>query len=242
MICFIKMPFSELLGLKHNTLIDNHHHINDLSYNDRYRAIISDISYAAPAKDLEIASSKRIVEAINQAKIDHPEYAGKLSNLKVLESNYDSVFLKDTSTNTCYLSERGTDPTLGQSTLSRDFINDILIAKGLNPHRISTIDNLLNKEMSLNPDCKWEAVGHSLGGRIVEELGIKHPEIKVTSFEAGYMPGDKSHLNDNYKNITSHKIIGDVITMGESPGETIYHKIEFQGNPLNYHSLDNYTY
>ena len=59
----------------------NHHHINDLSDDDRYRAIISDISYAAPAKSLEIESSKRVIEAINQAKIDHPEYAEKLSNL-----------------------------------------------------------------------------------------------------------------------------------------------------------------
>ena len=230
-------------NMNHTDSIDNHHHhINDLSYDDRYRAILSDISYAGPSKCSDTLSYERIEEAINQAKIDHPEYADRLSNLKILESNYDSVFLKDTNTNTCYLSARGTDPTLGQSTLSRDLLNDMQIAKGLNPHRMISIDNLLNKEISLNSNCKWEAVGHSLGGRIVEELGIKHPDVKVTSFEPGYQPGDMSHLNDRYDNITSHKIIGDVITMGASPGETVYHKVDFYGNPLDYHSLDNYIF
>ena len=222
-------PTDSIHDMNHTDSTDNHHHhINDLSYDDRYRAILSDISYSAPSECSDSVSYDRIEEAINQAKIDHPEYADRLSNLKILESNYDSVFLKDTNTDTCYLSARGTDLTPGQSTLSRDLINDILIAKGMNPHRIITIDNLLNKEISLNSNCNWEAVGHSVGGRIVEELGIKHPEIKVTSFEPGYKPGDMSHLNDN--------------TMGASPGETVYHKVDFHGNPLDYHSLDNYIF
>lgn len=228
------------LTIDNSHSIINHHKINDLSYDDRFRAILANLSYSAPSKISEVISSKRIIDSINQAKIDHSEYASKLSNLKILNSNYDSIILKDDISNTCYLSVRGTDLSMDQSTLSRDLINDILIAKGYNPHRILKTDNLLQHEISLNPSCKWEAVGHSLGGRIVEEIGIKYPELKVTSFEAGYGLGDIKHILDKYDNITSHKIVGDIMTLGISPGETIYHKIDNELNPLNYHSLKNY--
>ena len=45
---------------------NHHHHINDLSYDDRYRAILSDISYSAPSKCSDTLSYERIEEAINQ--------------------------------------------------------------------------------------------------------------------------------------------------------------------------------
>ena len=48
-------------------------------------------------------------------------------------------------------------------------------------------------------------------------------------------------------NITSHKVIGDPIVLGSSPGITEWHSVNFnnigvQLNPVKYHGLGNYLY
>ena len=87
-----------MTDLTHSHHIDTtHHHIHDLSYDDRYRAILSEIPYSAPGDTFDVSSTERVNDAIHNAQINHPEYANQLSHLDVMDSNYDSVFLKDTS-------------------------------------------------------------------------------------------------------------------------------------------------
>ena len=240
---------SELVNT-HNT---NHHHIPDLSYEDRYRAIISELPYSAPSDTHDVTSLHRINNAIHEAHINHPEYTDKLSHLKVMDSNYDTVFLKDTANNTCYLSSRGTDLTPGQHTLVRDLYNDAQIAVGNSPHRFGTTEQQLVHQILDHPECaKWEAVGHSAGGRVVEDIGVKYHDIKVTSFETGRTILDKDNLKNlfsgnKHDNITSHRVISDPIAGGISPGHTINHYVDHDHfldnfNPLKNHTILNYTY
>ena len=186
---------------------------------------------------------------LDHLSVLYPKFASKLSNMKVIDSNYDSAIIKNESTGLCYLSSRGTSLKAGQSTTIRDTYNDTKIALGYTPNRSITTENFLVKNMTNHPECsKWEAVGHSLGGRVVEDIGIKHPEVKVTSFEAGRSLNDKnlySNLFHSKSNITSHKVIGDPISIGPSPGISIFHSINTENsngylNPLNNHSLTNY--
>ena len=113
--------------------------------------------------------------------------------------------------------------------------------------------------MHNHPDCKnWEAVGHSLGGRVANEIGLRHPEVKVTSGRLN--PGESilsgaeikmrnsfNHTNHllTGKNITSHKILGDPISWNHSSGTNIIHAPHYNSvnnylNPLNNHSLTNF--
>jgi hypothetical protein len=239
-------------NLSHSYNIDRHH-IHDLSYDDRYRAIISEISYSAPSDTYDISSTDRVNDAIHNAQINHPEYANQLSHLDVIDSNYDTVFLKDTTNNTCYLISRGTDLNPGQHTLVRDVYNDTMIINGNSPHRVITTENQLIHQMHDHPECtKWEAIGHSLGGRVVEDIGTRHHDVKVTSFEASRMMIDKDNVKNlfsghKHDNITSHKVILDSIAVGISPGHTVNHIVHYDNlldnlNPLKNHTIHNYTY
>lgn len=227
---------------------NDHHNISNLNHDDRYRAIISEISYGGPSSD-DVSSNENILNVISKFKNEYPVYSNKLNDLKILDSNYDSVILKDNSNNTCYLSSRGTDLTPGQSTLVRDLYNDSLIAKGYTPHRSITTEDFLIKQMKLHPECSnWEAVGHSAGGRVVEDIGVNHPEIKVTSFNAGRTLFDNNTIKNiisKHDNITSHKVVNDIISTGISPGTTMYHTLDdpiANLNPLKTHSLNSFTY
>lgn len=225
------------------------HIISNISDDDRVRAILSGLSYLAPAKNNEVSSLHRLNNELDNLSVLYPKFATKLNNMEVIDSNYDSAIIKDNSSGTCYLSSRGTSLQAGQSTALRDTYNDTKIALGYTPNRSLTTEKFLIKNMSDHPECSdWEAVGHSLGGRVVEDIGIKHPEIKVTSFEAGRTfndPNFHSNLLHSKSNITSHKVIGDPISIGPSPGTSIFHTLNHDNsnaylNPLNSHSLSNY--
>ncbi len=230
-------------------MVYHDHIINNLSDDDRLRAILSGLSYAAPAKSNDVSSLHRLNNELDNLSVLYPKFASKLDNMKVIDSNYDSAVIKDESTGICYLSSRGTSLKVGQSTAIRDTYNDAKIALGYTPHRSVTTEHFLVKNMADHPECSnWEAVGHSAGGRVVEDIGVIHPEVKVTSFEAGRSLNDQNlfpNLLHSKSNITSHKVIGDPISIGPSPGTSIYHTPHYDNsntylNPLNNHSLTNY--
>ena len=213
-------------------------HIHDLTHIDRFRAILADLSYSCAGND-GTSSHDRVMHTIDEYRTTFPEFKHELDNLQIIDSNVDNVLFK--SGDTCYLSSRGTDLDLGQHTFFRDAYNDILIASGNTPHRSETTELFLQKNMNLHPEIShWEAVGHSAGGRYVEDLGEKHPEVKVTSFEAGRSMLEKS--TPDHDNITSHKIVGDPICLGDSPGHTIFHNVDYGSNLMKSHSLSNYLY
>ena len=218
----------------------------DVSHDDHFRALLAELAYDAPAVDAhDTCSMDRIQDSIQAMEQTHPEYADRLSQLEVIDANYDTVVFQEGDQ--CILSSRGTDLTPGQHTLTRDIYNDYLIASGDIPHRVNATEEMLWK----HPECHhWEAVGHSAGGRVVEELGIRHPDITVTSFEAGRpLVGDDTAHNiiHQHDNITSHKVIGDPVCLGPSPGTSVYHVPNYGNitdhlNPLKNHALINYTY
>ena len=250
------MPFHHV-DLHHHVSLDRQinlqHHVDfnhanlghqvDLNHHDQFSSLLAHAPYSASGSH-DDTSHHRIEHFLNNLKVEHPEFGNELNNIVILDSSYDFTIIKNDDT--CYLLVRGTDLSIGQSTALRDIYNDSLIGLGQSPNRVDTIETHLIRQMNENPTCNWEAIGHSMGGRIVEDIGVKHPEIRVTSFQAARTPWDREGIkniltNKYHDNITSHKIIGDPISVGPSPGTTIYHSLQ-ECKDLICHSLDNYNF
>ena len=211
------------------------HHIIPLNHHDKLDAELSKDAYSLAGDD-NYSSGHRITDALHQSASLNPDLS-ELKDMKVLDSSSDYAILKDPHTNTCYLDIRGTELTPNQHTMLRDLVNDGQIAFVDEPHRVQTIYHKYLEFKELNPDCKWDITGHSLGGRIAEDIGKLDSSTSVTSFESGTNPFE--HYDHDYSNITSHKITTDPVSLGDSPGEPIYH--DNIDNGYSVHSIFNYT-
>jgi hypothetical protein len=218
----------------------SHHTINTMSHTDKLDAELSKDAYSLSGHSGHDGdtSSQRFADVLHQSFLHHPDLT-ELKDMKILYSSSDCAILKNSVTNTCYLDIRGSDFSLDHHTLFRDLFNDGQIAIGDQPHRVQTIYHKYIEFKHLYPDCKWEATGHSLGGRIAEEIGRIDPSLNTVSFESGSSIFEHYDHDHDYDNITSHKITSDPVSFGDSPNEVIYHFNPDNG--YNPHSIYNYT-
>lgn len=162
----------------------------------------------------------------------HP-HAPSVDYMNPIRSTKDFVYLQDTrDPHHCVLTVRGTQLEHGTNTAVRDVFNDLQISAGMNPHRGETVMQDFVQMQHQHPECTWHLTGHSLGGRIVNDIASHHPEVTATSFEA---PGN---ADNHFDNITSHKILGDPIAFGYDSSATVLHT-----NPVNdwsSHSIFNF--
>lgn len=188
-----------------------HYYKNDKSVSDeiRFQALLSKAAYSLPTSTKitdNTTSGIRFMEQLKQLSQDYPEFGDKISNLEVIESSFDFIFLKDTRIievdghqgNQCHLAVRGSSLVPYQSTFIRDLANDVQIFFGQSPHRAQTLNNYYQQISINHPEClSWTGTGHSFGGRQVSELSSLYPMMKVDSFEPGKVLWDMSRVSYN---------------------------------------------
>lgn len=202
--------------------------VSGMSHLDHIDADICKATYSL--SDPHFASSEHAF----QDYLQHHSHAPELDHMDVLHSSKDSIFLQNQEhPEQCTMGIRGTQLHHSTGTLVRDVVNDAQIGLGETPHREGTAYHDFYQMRHEHPECTdWHFTGHSLGGRIANDLAAHEPHTTSTSFEA---PGEP---NDQYSNIRSHKILADPIAFGAPTTADIYHE-----NPVNDfspHSIFNY--
>lgn len=218
---------TDILHHSHATVA---HHVHTIPLNsaDRVDAEICQASYEL--SDPHYANS---TDAYHHYVDTHPE-STDLHRLRVLASSKDSIFLQNVDhPEQCTMGIRGTQLHHSIGTLARDTLNDIQIASGESPHRDQTAYHDFYQMRHEHPECTtWHFTGHSLGGRIANDLAALEPQTTSTSFEAPGTP------NTHYHNITSHKIVSDALAFGSPSTADVYH--ENPSNSYSSHSIFNY--
>lgn len=204
------------------------HHTIPLSSIDHLDADICKGTYTL--SDPHFASSTMAF----QDYIDHHSHVPELDHMRILHSSRDAVFLQDMEhPGHCTMGIRGTQLSHSTGTLVRDIANDTQIAFGEDPHRSTTAYHDFYQMRHTHPECtQWHFTGHSLGGRIANDLAATDRTTTSTSFEAPGQP------QNTYGNIRSHKIFTDPIAFGSPTTADIYH--ENPDNTFSSHSIYNY--
>lgn len=171
----------------------------------------------------------------NRRGINNYQYVDNLSSI------YEAVFI-NSNQKIIYIAFRGTKPT-DINDLSEDIQ---IVAQDLGKSNFKSISQrirrgkeLIDKLRTSYRDHQIKLTGHSLGGRISNELGRSN-NLRSISFNAGGLDimgnlTDRLRGRDNIEQITSGR---DIISLGSilSPYTTIFKNPNIR-NPLKTHSL-----
>lgn len=190
-----------------------------------FEAILADSSYSLPYNRAtsNTNSNKNLQKYIDNASSIHPEYASKLHELKIVQTDFDHAILYSEKLDTYYVSIRGTVLSQNNGTILRDLLNDAEITVGIIPHRTGEIFDSIRELRLGSPNSSITVIGHSLGGTIAEYIGKLDHTINIVAFNSGesfltHIPGINkvSGLIDSiavhHSNIVNINISGDKIS------------------------------
>mmetsp|Transcript_121907 Transcript_121907/g.352024 ORF Transcript_121907/g.352024 Transcript_121907/m.352024 type:complete len:397 (-) Transcript_121907:125-1315(-) len=179
------------------------------------------IKYRPPEVD-QRSSADRVQDALQEARLDYPEFEDRLGNLQVVYASLDLVCLADHSRQMLFTGVRGTDRNMNMMTTPRDWTNNLGIALGTGPTpRCHTVQQQYEICRSEFAGYSSYCTGHSLGGAVAVHLAeaVESDPIlrysRVDVFNMGFSPLSRSFLLKDTE-LHVHVVQGDWASWGLS--------------------------
>lgn len=179
-------------------------------------------------KIMNEAGMLKSAEELNQFR-DKPKEMTDAEGLTRAYQSNDHIFINE-DTNKMYVAGSRIGGASNFSNVGLDWPENVLyIPTGLT--RFHNIYRSAEKALRENPTIE-HIIGHSTGGRVVNELSLKYPDIKTTSYNAPDYTNKP--VSDNNLRFTTQ---GDIVNFFDKSGINV--KVNSM-SPLTQHSFRNY--